>query len=194
MMKSQPARSDSEQGAPAGKSTRSPAATSSMNIAPSGARCQCSSRKLPLVSRILTLATSLATNRRPHDGDPQPSMTVIAGKCSVFRDTKTRIRTEFFEPKSALPGNGIFRLETNGPKRRRSSRRGARGDKTYSQNPADSGLIAGFGEISVRTRMRGGAERSPTLGRINSLQKVRVEMGSLSGKGDFSPTRTYGTE
>src|ERR1700738_1168606 len=30
------------------------------------------------------------------------------------------------------------------------------GDKTYSHTPADSGLIAGFGEISVRTRMRGG--------------------------------------
>src|SRR5580693_8089049 len=27
-----------------------------------------------------------------------------------------------FEPKSPLPGNGIFRPETNGPKRRRSSR------------------------------------------------------------------------
>jgi hypothetical protein len=30
------------------------------------------------------------------------------------------------------------------------------------------------------------------LGRINGLQKVRVEKGSLSGKGDFSPTRTSG--
>src|ERR1700731_4539254 len=35
------------------------------------------------------------------------------------------------------------------------------GDKTYSQNPADSGLIAGFGEISVRTRMRGERTRTP---------------------------------
>ena len=34
------------------------------------------------------------------------------------------------------------------------------GDKTYSQNPADSGLIAGFGEISVRTRMRAGRTRT----------------------------------
>src|SRR6202045_3305083 len=67
-----------------------------------------------------------------------------------------------FEPKSPLPGNGIFRPETNGPKRRRSSRRGDRGDKTYSQTPADSGLIAGFGEISVRTRMRGGPGRTRT--------------------------------
>jgi hypothetical protein len=68
-----------EWGAPAGKSHRSPAKTSSMNIAPSGvntvtralpvsisahssARCQCSSRKLPLISRILTPATSLDTS------------------------------------------------------------------------------------------------------------------------------------
>ena len=80
----------------------------------------------------------------------------------VFRITKTPIRTKSFEPKSPLPGNGIFRLETNGPKRRRSSRRGDRGDKTYSQNPADSGLIAGFGEISFRTRMRGGPGRTRT--------------------------------
>jgi hypothetical protein len=46
----------------------------------------------------------------------------------------------------------------------------------------------------------GAVERSPTLGRINGLQKVRVEMGPLSKKGDFCPTRTclapspYGTE
>ena len=37
------------------------------------------------------------------------------------------------------------------------------GDKTYSQNPADLGLIAGFGEICVRTRMRGGAGRTSNL-------------------------------
>ena len=78
----------------------------------------------------------------------------------VFRITKTPIRTEFFEPKSPLPGNGIFRPETNGPKRRRSSRRGDRETKPTRKNPADSGLIAGFGEISVRTRMRGGAQRT----------------------------------
>jgi hypothetical protein len=29
------------------------------------------------------------------------------------------------------------------------------------------------------------------LGRINGLQRVRVEKGLLSGKGDFFPTRTY---
>ena len=38
----------------------------------------------------------------------------------------------------------------------------ALGRQNYSQNPADSGLIAGFGEISVRTRMRGGPGRTRT--------------------------------
>jgi hypothetical protein len=64
------------------------------------------------------------------------------------------------------------------------------GPKSGTPASANSGLIAGFREISVRTRMRGGPGRSPTLGRINGLQKVRVEMGRLIGKGDFSPTRT----
>ena len=67
----------------------------------------------------------------------------------IATDTKTRIRTE-----SALPGNEIFRPETNGPKRR--SRHGARETKPTRRTHADLGLIAGFREISVRTRMRGG--------------------------------------
>ena len=40
-------------------------------------------------------------------------------------------------------------------------------DKISLGNPANSGLLAGKREISVRTRMRGGAERSPTMGKIN---------------------------
>ena len=67
-----------------------------------------------------------------------------------------RIRTGLFEPKSPLRGNGIFTrrdkeaetaLEIQGRRCR---------DKISLGNPADSGLIAGFREISVRTRMRGG--------------------------------------
>ena len=46
------------------------------------------------------------------------------------------------------------------------------GDKTYSQNPANSGLIAGFGEISVRTRMRGGAERTRTACQARSRYRT----------------------
>jgi hypothetical protein len=63
-------------------------------------------------------------------------------------------------------------------------------DKISLGNSANSGVIAGFREISVRTRMRGGAERSPTMGRINGLQKVRVEKGSLNAKEDFAATHT----
>ena len=39
------------------------------------------------------------------------------------------------EPKSALLGNGIFRPETNGPKRRRRSRHGARETKPTRRTP-----------------------------------------------------------
>ena len=39
------------------------------------------------------------------------------------------------EPKSALPGNGIFRPGTNAPKRRRSSRHGARETKPTHRTP-----------------------------------------------------------
>ena len=48
----------------------------------------------------------------------------------------------------------------------------ALGDKTYSQNPANSGLIAGFGEISTRTRMRGGAERTRTACQARSRYRT----------------------
>ena len=95
-------------------------------------------------------------------------------KCSSSGSLKHPFEPSLFEPKSPLPGNGIFRLETNGPKRRRSSRRGDRGDKTYSQNPANSGLIAGFGEISFRTRMRGGP------GRNSNLQPSDYELDGLA--------------
>jgi hypothetical protein len=56
--------------------------------------------------------------------------------------------------------------------------------------PVGSGLFAMNREISVCVRLHGGAERSPTLGRINGLQKVRVEKGSLNAKEDFAATRT----
>ncbi len=41
-----------------------------------------------------------------------------------------------------------------------------RRDKISLGNPADSGLIAGFGEISVRARMRGGPGRTRTANQI----------------------------
>jgi hypothetical protein len=48
---------------------------------------------------------------------------------------KHAFEQSLFEPKSALPGNGIFRPETNGPKRRRSSRHGARETKPTRRTP-----------------------------------------------------------
>jgi hypothetical protein len=54
-----------------------------------------------------------------------------------------------FEPKSLLPGNGIFRPETNGPKRLRSR------DETYSWDAANSGLVSENREILVRTGLAG---------------------------------------
>ena len=84
-----------------------------------------------------------------------------------------------FEPGSLLPGNGIFRPETKRPKVSVAGKRNFHGgdkeaetaleiqgcrrrDKISLGNPADSGLIAGFGEISVRARMRGGPGRTRT--------------------------------
>ena len=45
-------------------------------------------------------------------------------------------------------------------------------------------------EISGVRRLIGGPGRSPTLGRINGLQKVRVEIAPLNAKEDFAATRT----
>ena len=63
-------------------------------------------------------------------------------------------------------------------------------DKISLGNSANSGLIAGFREISVRTRMRGRPRSSPTLSEIKGLQRVRVETDPLIAKEGFSTTRT----
>jgi hypothetical protein len=59
-----------------------------------------------------------------------------------------------------------------------------------SARPQARGLFAKSREISVRLRLRGGAGRSPTLGEINGLQMVRVEITPLNAKEDFAATRT----
>ena len=91
------------------------------------------------------------------------------------KSLKHAFEPSLFEPKSPLPGNGIFRPETNGPKKAPQLKAWRSGDKTYSPNRADSGLIAGFGEISVRTRMRGGPGRTRTAN-----QEVMSELAALS--------------
>jgi hypothetical protein len=73
-----------------------------------------------------------------------------------------RIRTGLFEPKSPLRGNGIFRAETNRPKRPWRFKDAGERQNISPGNSANSGLIAGFREISVRTRMRGGPGRTRT--------------------------------
>ena len=93
-----------------------------------------------------------------------------------------RIRTGLFEPESPLRGNGIFTAETKRPKTALEIQGRRRRDKISLGDPANSGLIAGFREIPVRTRMRGGPGRSPTSGQINGLQKVRVEIAPLRAK------------
>src|SRR5262245_40991844 len=43
---------------------------------------------------------------------------------------------------------------------------------------------------TTRIFCSGAVESTPTSGEIKDLQKVRVEIASLSAKEDFSPTRT----
>jgi hypothetical protein len=102
--------------------------------------------------------------RSENDWKVAPSST--ERNCSSSGSLKHAFEPSLFEPKSPLPGNGIFKPETNGPKRRRSSRHGARETKPTRRTHADLGLIAGFREISVRTRMRGGPGRTRTANQI----------------------------
>jgi hypothetical protein len=62
--------------------------------------------------------------------------------------------------------------------------------KHQHASPPIRRLFAKSREISVRVRLRGGAGRSPTLGEINGLQMVRVEITPLNAKEDFAATRT----
>jgi hypothetical protein len=63
-------------------------------------------------------------------------------------------------------------------------------DPAPARKPVNSAGFAKSREISVRRRLRGGAGRSPTLGEINGLQMVRVEITPLNAKEDFAATRT----
>ena len=57
-------------------------------------------------------------------------------------------------------------------------------DKISLGNSANSGLIAGFREISVRTRMRGGAERTRTACQARS--RYRTGLSRVSPPRQFS--------
>ena len=61
------------------------------------------------------------------------------------------------EPRSPLPGNGIFRAETKRPKRQWKVQERRCREKIWLNNPAHAALFGENLEISVRTRMRGGA-------------------------------------
>ena len=76
----------------------------------------------------------------------------------VFRITKTPIRTSLFEPKFVAGKRNFQRGDKEAETTLEIQGRRCR-DKITLGNSANSGLIAGFREISVRTRMRGG-ERS----------------------------------
>ena len=127
-----------------------------------------------IINSLRPAALQAELRMLPHRGERQTyhvadSRTLVTaylnyslGSTSPFKalaaETQRTRRNILFEPKSPLPGNGIFRPETNGPKGA-----GAQGAAIGRQNllaePRRLGLIAGFGEISVRTRMRGGPGR-----------------------------------
>jgi hypothetical protein len=79
-----------------------------------------------------------------------------------------RIRTGLFEPKSLLPGNGIFRAETKRSKRLRKGQ-GHRGrDNVSLNNPANSGLVDS-NHGSARLGMRDLREEIPTARSLNPI-------------------------
>jgi hypothetical protein len=70
---------------------------------------------------------------------------VVAPRCSAFLLNNHAFEPRLVEPKSPLPGNGIFRAETSG----RSGCEGSRTplqDKISLNNPAHSGLFARIGK------------------------------------------------
>src|ERR1700730_4878414 len=98
----------------------------------------------------------------------------------VFRITKTRIRTESLRTQVSVAGKRNFKARDKRPEKAPELEAWRSGDKTYSQNPADSGLIAGFGEISVRTRMRGGAERTRTACQARSRYRTGLSRAAAA--------------
>jgi hypothetical protein len=129
--------------------------------------------------------------RSENDWKVAPSST--ERNCSSSGSLKHAFEPSLFEPKSPLPGNGIFKPETNGPKRRRSSRHGARETKPTRRTHADLGLIAGFREISVRTRMRGGAERTRTACQARSRYRTGLSRVIQRGNSAMKCRRSRAT-
>jgi len=98
-------------------------------VADSGAR----PAPIELTRRVRAGAIPTLPQRPRMTGRLPPSST--ERKCSSSGSLKHPFEPSLFEPKSPLPGNGIFRPETNGPKRRRSSRRGDRETKPTRRTP-----------------------------------------------------------
>ena len=68
------------------------------------------------------------------------------------------------------------------------------GDKTYSRNPANSGLIAESREISGRPKMRGGPGRTRTCRRNQRLRAKVRQLSTFEGERRiFSACRTHST-
>ncbi len=98
-----------------------------------------------------------------------------------------RVRTGLFKTEVSVAGKRNFQgrdkaAETGVKVQGRHCR-----DKISLNNPADSGLIAGSGEISVRARMRGGAGRTRTPNQAVmkqvALRTIRDKISASKRKG-----------
>ena len=78
------------------------------------------------------------------------------------------------EPKSPLPGNGIFRAGTNAPKRRRSSRHAVRETKPTHRTPPIRSYSPGTGKSPL--------ERECVVADAVSIEPVSYPNSLLTGK------------
>ena len=105
-----------------------------------------------------------------------------ARKCSVFRDTKTRIRTESLRTQVSVAGKRNFQARDKRPEKAPEFKARRSGDKTYSQNPTNSGLIAGFGEIPFRTAVMKQVALRTIRDKISASKRQGLWVGGIGAK------------
>jgi hypothetical protein len=111
-----------------------------------------------------------------------------SGDCSCLRYSRFHCDRHSFEPSlctlwSLFPGNGILTPETRGRKWPRVFRRRLARDQAPTRKPVNSRLFAMNREISVRRRLRGGAERTRTTCQArSSIEPVSVTAPILEAR------------
>ena len=140
--------------------TRPAAQTCAMDLVLTDSRAQHARRALQDFYLIFTF--TVAATSPQFDLQPVPAEWSGITRCSAFRRTDPAFELRLRQHRPPLPGNAILQGRDKGPERAPEIQSTDCRDKRPAGIPTSSGLFATSREISVCTRLRGGAGRTRT--------------------------------